>query len=112
MNTLYRRVARILPVLGVLLTLTLSPVARADGQVGTSLPSGFPVIADASLGKPLIGFGAAGPVTRRPVVFVHGNNDTPLPHGMQPVRQDAGVCAVPCGPRLRVERAVGPGLPG
>lgn len=84
MNTLYRRVARILPVLGVLLTLTLSPVARADGQVGTSLPSGFPVIADASLGKPLIGFGAAGPVTRRPVVFVHGNNDTPFPTACNP----------------------------
>lgn len=53
--------------------------AHADGIVGTTLPADFPVIEDASLGKPVIGFGAAGPVTRTPVIFLHGNNDTPFP---------------------------------
>lgn len=53
--------------------------AHADGTVGTTLPADFPAIEDASLGKPVIGFGAAGPVTRTPVIFLHGNNDTPFP---------------------------------
>lgn len=53
--------------------------AAAQAQVGTSFPPGFPVIEDASLGKPVIGFGAAGPATRTPVIFLHGNNDTPFP---------------------------------
>ena len=58
--------------------------AHADGTVGTTLPANFPVIPDASLGTPLFGFGAAGPVTRTPVVFVHGNNDTPFPNACNP----------------------------
>ena len=58
--------------------------AHADGTVGTSLPANFPVTLDASLGTPLIGFGAAGAVTRTPVVFVHGNNDTPYPTACNP----------------------------
>jgi pimeloyl-ACP methyl ester carboxylesterase len=64
----------------------LAPVqsAHADGLVGTSFPPDFPVINDASLGTPLIGFGAAGPVRRTPVVFVHGNNDTPFPTTCNP----------------------------
>ena len=53
--------------------------AHAAGTVGTSFPAGFPVIEDTSLKKPVIGFGAAGPVTRTPVIFLHGNNDTPYP---------------------------------
>jgi pimeloyl-ACP methyl ester carboxylesterase len=53
--------------------------AAAAGTVGTSFPAGFPVITDASLGTPVIGFGAAGPVVHTPVIFVHGNNDTPFP---------------------------------
>jgi pimeloyl-ACP methyl ester carboxylesterase len=52
---------------------------RATATVGTSFPSDFPVIVDHSLGVPVIGFGAAGPVTRTPVIFLHGNNDTPYP---------------------------------
>jgi pimeloyl-ACP methyl ester carboxylesterase len=58
--------------------LALAGAARADGSVGSTFPAGFPVIVDASLGTPLIGFGAAGPVSRTPVIFVHGNNDTPF----------------------------------
>ena len=63
---------------GALTTLALAGAACAGGTVGTTLPTDFPVIEDASLGKPVIGFGAAGPVARTPVVFVHGNNDVPF----------------------------------
>lgn len=54
-------------------------LAQAAGTVGSSLPENFPVIEDASLGRPVIGFGAAGPLQRTPVIFLHGNNDTPYP---------------------------------
>ena len=54
-------------------------VSVAAGPVGNSFPPGFPVITDASLGVPVIGFGGAGPITRTPVIFLHGNNDTPFP---------------------------------
>ena len=52
--------------------------------VGTSFPAGFPTIADASLGTPVLGFGAAGRVKRTPVIFLHGNNDTPFPTACNP----------------------------
>ena len=59
--------------------------AHAAGTVGTTFPSGFPAIEDASLtNKTLLGFGAAGKVTRTPVIFVHGNNDTPYPTACNP----------------------------
>ncbi|MBI5721727.1 MAG: hypothetical protein HZC37_28980 [Burkholderiales bacterium] len=61
------------------LALVTTAAAQAAGTVGTTLPADFPVIEDASLAKPVIGFGAAGPVTRVPVIFLHGNNDTPFP---------------------------------
>lgn len=61
------------------LVLGAAPAAHADGPVGTTLPPGFPAIADASTGAPVLGFGAAGPAQRTPVVFLHGNNDTPFP---------------------------------
>lgn len=59
--------------------LSLAAAVHAAGTVGTSFPADFPVIEDTSLGKPVIGFGAAGPVARTPVIFLHGNNDTPFP---------------------------------
>jgi len=58
--------------------------AHAGGTVGATLPTGFPAIEDTSLHKPLIGFGAAGPVQRTPVIFIHGNNDTPFPTACNP----------------------------
>jgi pimeloyl-ACP methyl ester carboxylesterase len=58
--------------------------AQAQVTIGTTLPADFPVVVDASLNKPIIGFGAAGPVTRTPVIFVHGNNDTPYPTACNP----------------------------
>ncbi len=51
-----------------------------DGLVGTTFPVDFPRIIDASLGVPIIGFGGSqGRVERLPVIFLHGNNDTPFP---------------------------------
>ena len=67
-----------------LAALALATSAQADGTVGKTFPAGFPVIEDASLAKPVIGFGAAGPVTRTPVVFLHGNNDTPFATACNP----------------------------
>lgn len=77
MTRLARFASPLLLALSALFALATG--AHADGTVGNTLPAGFPTILDASLGTPLIGFGAAGPVTRTPVVFVHGNNDTPFP---------------------------------
>src|SRR5262245_17706682 len=69
--------------LATIATAALS--AQAAGLVGNTLPAGFPSIEDASLtGRPLIGFGAAGPVTRTPVILIHGNNDTPFPIACNP----------------------------
>jgi len=62
--------------------------ATASASVGTSFPAGFPVITDASLGTPVIGFGGAGPVQRTPVIFLHGNNDTPFPTACNPFYGD------------------------
>lgn len=60
-------------------SLAATGAALAAGTVGNTLPADFPTIEDASLGRPVIGFGAAGPVARVPVIFLHGNNDTPFP---------------------------------
>ena len=67
-----------------LFAAAFSVAASASATVGTSLPAGFPVITDASLGTPVLGFGAAGPVHRTPVIFLHGNNDTPFPTACNP----------------------------
>lgn len=61
------------------LAAALIVAAPASAGVGTSFPPDFPAIADASLGIPVIGFGAAGTVARTPVILLHGNNDTPYP---------------------------------
>jgi pimeloyl-ACP methyl ester carboxylesterase len=70
--------------LAVLVVLGLAIGAEAGVQVGTSFPADFPQIIDASLGVPVIGFGAAGRVQRAPVLFLHGNNDTPFPTACNP----------------------------
>jgi pimeloyl-ACP methyl ester carboxylesterase len=62
----------------------LALAAHGAGTVGTTFPEGFPVIEDASLARPVLGFGAAGAVTRTPVIFLHGNNDTPYPTACSP----------------------------
>ena len=60
------------------------PGAHAQGVVGNAFPADFPAIEDTSLAVPVIGFGAAGAVTRTPVIFLHGNNDTPFPTRCNP----------------------------
>jgi len=45
----------------------------------TTLPADFPTIKNDYLGVPVIGFGARGRIDRVPVIFLHGNNDTPFP---------------------------------
>jgi pimeloyl-ACP methyl ester carboxylesterase len=66
------------------LLFALPIAAEAGPQVGTTFPADFPVVTDASLGVPVIGFGAAGHVQRTPVIFLHGNNDTPFPTACNP----------------------------
>ncbi|HLG79700.1 MAG TPA: hypothetical protein VKY22_01695 [Bradyrhizobium sp.] len=62
---------------------TASP-ARAL-QIGTTFPDNFPVIGNFYLGKPAIGFGSAvGRVEHIPVIFLHGNNDSPFPTSCNP----------------------------
>ena len=65
--------------IAVALLLVAAPAAAADAPVGTAFPDGFPAVQDDALGTPVIGFGAPRPVKRTPVVFIHGNNDTPYP---------------------------------
>jgi hypothetical protein len=65
--------------------LAAAVVVHAADTIGTAFPAGFPAIEDASLtGRTLLGFGAAGKVVRTPVVFIHGNNDTPYPTQCNP----------------------------
>ena len=66
---------------GALLLAALSaPGAAAAPTIGTTFPKGFAVPTDASLKVPVIGFGSdEGTVRRTPVIFLHGNNDTPYP---------------------------------
>jgi len=73
-------------VLAVVLVLASvsAGAASAAGNVGTSFPAGFATPTDASLGVPVIGFGAAGPVDRTPVILLHGNNDTPYATACNP----------------------------
>jgi pimeloyl-ACP methyl ester carboxylesterase len=62
-----------------------APVQHPNGLVSTTFPPDFPVAADASLGRPVIGFGGSqGRVERVPVIFLHGNNDTPYPTACNP----------------------------
>jgi pimeloyl-ACP methyl ester carboxylesterase len=68
----------------MLAVLLLPTAARGAEQVGTTFPADFLVIRDASLGVPVIGFGAAGRVKHTPVIFLHGNNDTPFPTACNP----------------------------
>ena len=66
-----------------------APVQAQHRELGTSFPADFPVILDASLGTPLIGFGSdEGRIAHTPVIFLHGNNDTPYPTACNPLYGD------------------------
>jgi pimeloyl-ACP methyl ester carboxylesterase len=62
----------------------LAAAGASAAAVGTSFPAGFETPTDASLGVPVIGFGAAGHVVRAPVILLHGNNDTPYATACNP----------------------------
>jgi pimeloyl-ACP methyl ester carboxylesterase len=79
-----RRLRTALVLVLTTLTLAVAAAASAAPTVGTTFPAGFPTIVDASLGKPVIGFGGAGKVARTPVILLHGNNDTPYPTACNP----------------------------
>jgi pimeloyl-ACP methyl ester carboxylesterase len=64
-------------LLPAILAAAIAAPAAGAATVGASFPPGFAAPTDASLGVPVIGFGAAGPLARTPVIFLHGNNDTP-----------------------------------
>ncbi|HEU5213275.1 MAG TPA: alpha/beta fold hydrolase [Gaiellaceae bacterium] len=79
---LWLRTVLVLAVLAAALGTAAS--ATAAGTVGTTFPAGFAVPTDSSLGTPVLGFGAAGPVHRTPVIVLHGNNDTPYATACNP----------------------------
>jgi pimeloyl-ACP methyl ester carboxylesterase len=68
----------------LVLAFVVPAAASAAGTVGTKFPAGFSTPVDASLGVPVIGFGAAGPVDHTPVILLHGNNDTPYATACNP----------------------------
>ena len=71
------RIAAVIAVLLPFSALGLASPSKGD-QIGSTFPDHFPVIQNFYLGKPVIGFGSAtGPVEHVPVIFLHGNNDTP-----------------------------------
>src|SRR5438105_1506614 len=54
-------------------------------EVGTTFPEDFPVIKNFYLGAPVIGFGSdIGRVRHVPIIFLHGNDDTPFPTACNP----------------------------
>ncbi len=75
------------------LAAALALAGPASAAVGTTFPADFPAITDASLGTPVLGFGAAGPVARTPVILLHGNNDTPYPTACNPFYGDVQALA-------------------
>jgi pimeloyl-ACP methyl ester carboxylesterase len=77
-------VKRSLALAAVVALVSATAARAAPAAVGTSFPAGFAVPVDASLGTPVLGFGAAGSVERTPVIFLHGNNDTPYATACNP----------------------------
>jgi hypothetical protein len=77
-KTIARHVAAALGV-----TLAMAGGAQAQAPlVGQAFPAGFltsEIGWDTNTGSRWIGFGGAGPVTRTPVIILHGNDGTPYP---------------------------------
>jgi pimeloyl-ACP methyl ester carboxylesterase len=81
---------RIAAIVAVLLQFGAGGLASAappgkSVEIGTTFPDRFPVIRNFYLGKPVIGFGSdIGRVEHVPVIFVHGNNDSPFATACNP----------------------------
>src|SRR2546421_5327566 len=75
--------SRLLRLVGAVVIVAGTSIGAAVAdtpKIGTTFPPDFPVPTDASLHAPVLGFGGAkGPMTHTPVIFLHGNNDTPYP---------------------------------
>src|SRR6202166_4627359 len=75
---------RIAAIIAVLLQFGAGALASA-AEIGTKFPDDFPVIRNFYLGQPVIGFGSRiGRVEHVPVIFLHGNNDTPFATACNP----------------------------
>ncbi|WP_316191005.1 hypothetical protein [Bradyrhizobium sp. SZCCHNS2096] len=85
-----RKILCVAPVIAILLQLCPGGSATAaspgdSGAIGTTFPDRFPVIRNFYLGQPVIGFGSdVGRVEHVPIIFLHGNNDTPFPTACNP----------------------------
>ena len=81
---------RVAAIIAVLLQVSAAGLASAASpgksvEIGTKFPDRFPVIQNFYLGKPVIGFGSdVGRVDHVPVIFLHGNNDTPFATACNP----------------------------
>jgi pimeloyl-ACP methyl ester carboxylesterase len=85
MGMCFRLVAALVLSLGWLAPPAAAQRTGGSAELGTSFPEDFPVIENFYLGTPVIGFGSdRGRVTHVPVIFVHGNNDTPFPTACNP----------------------------
>jgi hypothetical protein len=78
----------------------LAAASAAPPSIGTTFPDHFPVIRNFYLGAPVIGFGSnIGRAEHVPVIFLHGNNDTPsrppaIPSGAsKPSRNSSSITA-------------------
>jgi pimeloyl-ACP methyl ester carboxylesterase len=77
-------------IIAVLLQVCAAGAASAASpgsatEIGSRFPDHFPLIQNFYLGKPVIGFGSdVGRVERVPVIFLHGNNDTPFATACNP----------------------------
>ena len=86
---------------------------RRAARSAPRFPAGFPVIDDASLGKPVIGFGAAGPVDAHAGDLPARQQRHAVRHRLQPPTAACSALAQYLADRgYATERAVGPGLPG
>ena len=81
---------RVAAIIAVLLQVSAGGLASAaspgkSAEIGTRFPDHFPLIQNFYLGKPVIGFGSdVGRVDHVPVIFLHGNNDTPFATACNP----------------------------
>jgi pimeloyl-ACP methyl ester carboxylesterase len=83
MTTKHIRIAAIITVLLQFGALGLA--SAAPPSIGTTFPDHFPVIRNFYLGAPVIGFGSdVGRIEHVPVIFLHGNNDTPFATACNP----------------------------
>src|SRR5262249_22768440 len=89
-GTMTTKHLRVAAIVAALLQFGATGLASAASpgksvEIATKFPDRFPVIKTFYLGKPVIGFGSdVGRVEHVPVIFLHGNNDTPFATACNP----------------------------